>query len=104
MYERARAASKPRTYRRYEPSPEAVNDLLDRLTGAQLFAHVGEAVDDDGVQTVVSWKACLKSMRGDAWVNLWTSVMNRIFASTCDARGEDWFDREWNDMIDARKK
>jgi hypothetical protein len=43
-------------------------------------------------------------MRGYEWSNLWTSVGNRIVARACDVRGDDWFDREWNDMIVARKK
>jgi hypothetical protein len=99
-----RTSSKRPSNHRSPLTAEALNEFLDRITAAPLFEYVGKPIDDDGVQTVASWKACLKSMEGYAWINMWTSVMNRIFANACEARGEDWFDREWNSLVDARKK
>jgi hypothetical protein len=78
--------------------------LLKQAKSAPLFEHAGEAVDDDSVKTVPDWAACLASLQGNKWVNIGTSMMNRIFAVADATHDANWMGRRWNPMIDSHKK
>lgn len=104
LQSQGRSSSKRPSKYRSPLTAEALNEFLDRITTTPLFELVGKPINGDEVQTVASWKACLKSMQGHKWINMGTSVMNRIWASALEARGEEWFEREWNNMIIGRKK
>jgi hypothetical protein len=87
-----------------DTSEAVIRDLLHRLAAAPLFAHVGKPVDDPSIQTVGSWKACLKSMNGRTWVNLGTRMTNRVFSCARTSRGVEWAPREWNAMATAQRE
>jgi hypothetical protein len=74
--------------------------LLDRVAGAPLFQHVGEPIDDKSVKAVPDWEACLKSLTGNKWVNIGTTISNRVNNQAEAARGAEWMSREWNELID----
>jgi hypothetical protein len=74
--------------------------LLDRLTEAPLFQHVGEPMDDKSVKAVPDWQAYLTSRTGNKWVNIGTTISNRVNNQATAVRGAEWKSREWNGLID----
>ena len=74
--------------------------LLDRIAAAPLFQHVGEPIEDNSVKPVADWAACLASLIGNKWVNIGTTISNRVNNQATAARGADWKSREWNGLID----
>lgn len=82
---------------------EALPDILKRAKAAPLFKHVGEPIEDKTVKAVGNWDECLKSLRGNKWVNIGTSMMNRIFAVVDVTRDSAWMTKNWDRMVDSRK-
>jgi hypothetical protein len=78
-------------------------EILKQAKSAPLFQHIGEAVKDDSVKTVPDWPSCLASLDGNKWVNIGTSMINRIFAVAEATHDPDWMGRRWDPMIDSRK-
>jgi len=80
-----------------------VPEIVKQVKAAPLFQHVGEAIDDKTVKTAADWPACLASLQGNKWVNIGTSMMNRIFAVADATHDPDWMGRRWDSVIDSRK-
>lgn len=74
--------------------------ILDRLAAAPLFQHVGDPIVDKSVKPVADWAACVKSLIGNKWVNIGTTISNRVNNQATAARGANWASREWNGLID----
>ena len=53
-----------------------------------------------GGKPVADWKACLTSLTGNKWVNIGTTISNRVNNQALAARGAEWISREWDGLID----
>jgi hypothetical protein len=81
-----------------------ISKLVDDFVSAPLFQDVAEPIKDASVKTVADWPACWTSMNGNKWVNIGTTIFNRIFARAQADRGADWYRQTWNGWIDDLKK
>jgi hypothetical protein len=79
---------------------DEMTTFLDRIAAAPLFQHVGKPIDDKGVKPVADWTACLASLTANKWVNIGTTISNRVNNQATATHGAEWKSREWNALID----